>query len=155
MIPEEALQAVRQRVIPKLGYALKTTLFSKTQCQSYNTVPRKICLALMGLNRNYPEAVLYAPPDYDSIEFPNMEYLQNQTQLEYWLKQLRWGKTVSNDFKVTLARVQLRSGFMLPVLYETKPPITYINGSYILDQRKRMGTIGDASLWVEDARTPT
>ena len=80
----------------------------------------------------------------------------NQTQLECWLRQLRRGKTVSNDFKVTLARVQLRSGFVAPILCETKPPIpiTYINGSYILELRRRMGTIYNVSLWIEDAWTP-
>ena len=73
----------------------------------------------MGLNCNYLGAVLHAPAEYGGMEFPNVEYLQNQTQLEYCLKQPRWDKTVSNNFKVTLARVQLRSRFVTPILYDT------------------------------------
>jgi hypothetical protein len=57
-----------------------------------------------------------------------------------------WDKTVSNDFKVTLARVQLRSGFVNPILYETKLPITYIEWSYMLNLRKRMGAICNTNL---------
>jgi hypothetical protein len=96
----------------------------------------------MGLKRNYPGAVLHAPVKYRGMEFPNVEYLQNQTQLEYWLKQLRWDKTVNNDFKVTLTRVQLRNGFVPPILYDTRQPISYIKESYVINLWERMGKIG-------------
>ena len=61
---------------------------------------------------------------------------------------------MSNDFKVTPTRAQLRSGFVLPILYKTKLPITCIDGSYILGLQKRMEAIGNASLWIEDTLTP-
>ena len=61
---------------------------------------------------------------------------------------------MSNDVKVTLATVQLRSRSVAPILYRMKLPITYIDGSYILDLWKRMETIGNASLWTEDVWTP-
>ena len=153
-MPAEAAQAVWQRVIPKLEYAPKTTLLDKTQCHSYNTALRETFVAPMGLNRNYPATVLYAPTEYGGMEFPNIEYLQNQPQLEYWLKQLSWDKTVSNDFKVTLARVQLWSGFVNPILYKTKLPIAYIKESYMLDLRKRMEKIGNTNLCIIEAWTP-
>jgi hypothetical protein len=75
MTPSEAVQAARQRLVPKLEYALKTTSFNKKQCKSYNTAPRKTFVAPMGLNRNYPGAVLHAPEEFGGMEFPNVEYL--------------------------------------------------------------------------------
>ena len=63
-------------------------------------------------------------------------------------------KIVHNDFKVTLAIVQLRSGFVNPILYKTKLPITYIEGGYVLDLQERTGTIGNTNLWIEEAWIP-
>ena len=70
------------------------------------------------------------------------------------MKQLRWKKTTSNDFKVTLARVQLRSRFVTPILDKTREPITYIGGSYMIDLRKIMEKVGDTKLWIEGAWAP-
>jgi hypothetical protein len=54
------------------------------------------------------------------------------------LKNLRRNKTASSNFKVTLARVHLRSGCVTSLLYEIKQPIPYIEGSYMIELRKRM-----------------
>ena len=61
---------------------------------------------------------------------------------------------VSNDFKVTLARVQLRSGFVTPILYDTWRPITYIEGSYVLNLPERIQKNEQMKLWIEGAWVP-
>ena len=74
-----------QMDVPKLEYALKTTSLDKIYCQLYNTALRKTVVAPTGLNKSYPSTVLYAQAEYEGMEFPNVEYLHNQAQLEYWL----------------------------------------------------------------------
>ena len=88
MPPEEAVHALRKRIVPTLEYVLKITSLDKTQCHSYNTTPRKMCVVWVIFNRNYPGTVVCAPVEYGGMKLSNVGYLQNQTQLEYWLKQL-------------------------------------------------------------------
>jgi hypothetical protein len=113
--PQEAVQAARQRLVPELEYILKTTSLDKKQCKEYTTALIQMFAATLGLNQNYPGAVLRVHEKYGGMEFPNVECPQNQTKLEYWLKQLAWDKTVSNNFKVVLALVQLSSGPVTPI----------------------------------------
>ena len=72
----EAIQAVRQRIVPKLDYALKTTTFDTKQCGKFNTALRSAFVAPMGMNRHYPKAILHAPVDYGGMNFPEIESLQ-------------------------------------------------------------------------------
>ena len=110
-------------------------------------------LPLLRLNRRFPSAVLYGPKQYGGLEFPEMRTLQDQLQLDYILKQLRWDKTVANDFLVTLDTVQLATGLTSPILEYTDPPVAYLDKSFIIDLRHRLRTI-DATVWIEDAWTP-
>ncbi len=50
------------------------------------------------------------------MEFPKLYTLQDQVQLDYLLKQLRWEKTVANNFLIALDSMQLCSGFTAPIL---------------------------------------
>jgi hypothetical protein len=87
------------------------------------------------------------------MEFPDTATLQDQTQLDYLVKQLRWDKTVGNDFLVALDSVQLCSGFISPILENTDAMIGYLSPSYIIDLRRRLGSMG-AFLWIEKKWTP-
>ena len=69
------------------------------------------------------------------MDFPEVSTLQDQIQIEYILKQLRWDKVVANDFMVTLDAVQLCSGFARPILEVVDITIDYLEPSYIIDLR--------------------
>ena len=144
---------LRQRIIPKLSYALHGSSFSDSQCSRINTLLRSAFLPGMRLNRHFPSAVLYGPLDYGGMEFPETSTLQDQVQLDYLLKQLRWDRNVANDFLVTLDSVQLCSGFSSPILEHVAPALLYLEPSYIVDLRRRLAERG-ASLWIESAWTP-
>ena len=107
----------------------------------------------MHLNRNYPGAVLYGETEYGGLEFPEAYTLQDQTQFPYLLKQLRWDKVVANDFLCTLDAVQLKSGFVTPLLENTEGAIEYLGPSLMIDLRRRLHEI-EGSLWIEEAWTP-
>ena len=57
------------------------------------------------------------------MEFIDTQCLQDQVQLDYLVKQLRWDLTVVNYLLVALDSVQLASGFTYPLLEHTDPPI--------------------------------
>ena len=150
----EAKKVVYERLIPKISYALGITTLSAKQCGEYNTAIRRTFVGPMGMNSNYPSAVLYGPAEYGGMEFPEVYSLQDQVQFPYLIRQLRWDKDVANDFLVVLDRAQLVSGFVRPILEVTKPRFDLFNNSFILDLRRRLSEI-DASLWIERAWTPS
>ncbi|NCG03282.1 MAG: hypothetical protein GWP22_07470, partial [Actinomycetales bacterium] len=153
LTPAEARKVLYERLVPKLSYALGITSLSVKQCRSYNTAIRKAFVGPMGMNSNYPSAMLYGPVEYGGLEFPEVYTLQDQVQLPYIVKQLRWDKDVANDFLVALDRAQLCSGLIQPILEATSPFLDISENSFIYDVRRRLSEF-DASLWVEKAWTP-
>ena len=149
----ETQQLLMQRLVPKLSYALHGTSFSRKQCGQINSMIRRTILPRLRLNRNFPSAVLYGPMEYGGLEFPETYTLQDQVQLDYLIKQLRWDKVVANDFLVTLDSVQMCSGFVTPILEDTKVSIEYLSPSYIIELRKRLAEI-NAYIWIEKCWTP-
>ena len=97
--------------------------------------------------------VLFGLPEHGGMNIPDTQTLQDQVQLEYILKQLRWGKVVANDLLTTLDCVQMRSGLVTPLLEVTQPAIEYFENSHDLSIRKRLDKIG-GSMWIEDCWTP-
>ena len=149
----EARQLLYQRLLPRLSYALHGTSFSRAQCYKINTCIRQTILPKMRLNRHYPSAVLYGPTEFGGMEFPETYTLQDTIQLEYLIKQLRWDRTVANNFLVTLDTVQLCSGFISPILEHTTENIVYLSQSYIINVRQRLAEM-DATLWIEKKWAP-
>lgn len=149
----EARQLLTQRLIPKISYALHASSFSEKNCGQINTIIRQSFLPLIRLNRNFPSTVLYGPHQYGGMEFSDVYTMQNQLQIEYIIKQLRWNKTVAKDFLVTLDNVQMCTGFTRPLLEMTHNPVTYLDTSFVINIHRRLGEM-NATIWVEDAWTP-
>ncbi len=150
---DETRQALRQRLVPKLTYVLHTTSFTPIQCGAINTIIGKTFLPRLRLNRHYPRAVLYGPIIYGGMAFPELHSLQCATQLEYIIKQLRWNRTVANDFLTTIDSAQLHTGVGPPLMEITTPMIKYAGPSLILSLRDQLTQIG-GSLWIEDIWSP-
>ncbi|KAL9183004.1 LOW QUALITY PROTEIN: hypothetical protein ACHAXT_004791 [Thalassiosira profunda] len=106
-----------------------------------------------------PKAVVYGPLEYGGVAFPEVMSLQDGTQLPYLLKELRWDKSVANAMLTTIDQLQMRVGFVRPIMEFTTLPIRYASmkgefDGYFLSLRQRLADI-DGSLWLEDAWTPT
>ena len=149
----ETWQLVRQRLTPKLSYALHGTSLTPTQCSRINKCIRPVIVPRLRLNRHFPTPLLYGPLEYGGLEFPDTATLQDQVQLDYLIKQLRWDKLVANDFLVALDSVQLCSGFTSPILENTKGKILYLSPSYIIELRHRLSQM-DAYMWIEKRWSP-
>ena len=150
----ETRQLIWQRLLPKLVYALHASTFSWSNCRAFNTVLRNTLVPKLRLNRHIADAVLYGPSTYGGMMFPDIACVQDQAQIAYLLRQLRWDATVANDFRVTLDTLQLCAGVALPLLEYTTPTIPYLGRSFIIALRDRMALIR-ASFWIENVWTPT
>ncbi len=107
----------------------------------------------MRLNRHLPGAVLYGPIFMGGMDFPETYTMQDQAQIPYIIKQLRWDKTVANDILVTLDHLQLISGLVTLILQNTTTPIKYIDNSFLISIRDRLSEI-NGSLWIEGSWAP-
>jgi hypothetical protein len=151
---QEARQALTQHLVPTLHYPLHLSSFTQKQTDKINTTVRRTFLPLMRFNRHLPSAVLYGPMSMGGMGFPKVYTMQDQAQIPYILKQLRWNKTVANDTLVTLDHIQLTLGFVAPILQSTTKPIGYIDNSFLLSVRARLAEI-KGSLWIEKAWMPS
>ena len=82
------------------------------------------------------------------MEFPECYTLQDQLQISYLIKQLRWDETVANDTKAFFQNLQLASGFVRPVYEATDLHIMYVDKGFHTSLQKRMGEI-NATIWME------
>jgi len=87
----------------------------------------------MWLNRNMSNTVMFGPVEFGGMEFPEVYTLQDQVQIPYLLKQLRWDKTVANNALVTLNNLQMVSGFVLPLFQTTAQEIEYVGHSHYIN----------------------
>ncbi len=149
----ETRQLLRQRLIPKLRYALHGTSFSVQQCKTIDKIIKVAFVPRSRINRNYPLPILHGPMEFGGLDFPDTAMLQDTTQLDYLIKQLRWDKVVAKYFLVALDWVQLCSGFTTPLLENVTQKLGYLQNSYIIDLRRRLATL-DACLWIEKKWLP-
>jgi hypothetical protein len=151
---DETRQLLCQRLRPKLAYALHLSSFTWAQCGKINSVIRSTLIPRMRINRHFPTALLNGPLEYGGLEMMETYTLQDQVQLSYLLKQLRWDRTVANDILVTLDNLQLCSGLLLPVLEFPSLPIPYVEDGFLSLVRRRLNEM-EAGLWIENAWTPS
>ncbi|EED89738.1 predicted protein [Thalassiosira pseudonana CCMP1335] len=150
---KEALQAMYQRLLPKLDYALHLSHLSERACNDIDVIVNRALLPKLKVNRNMPRDVVYGPLRYGGLGFTDCYTKQSQLQVPYVLKQLRWDKTIGNDMITTLDNIQMASGLVQPLLEYPNPEVDYIDQGFIMSMRKRLSEI-NASLWVEDCWTP-
>ena len=91
--------------------------------------------------------------EYGGMELPETYTLQDQLQIPYILRSLRWGSTVANDLLVTLDNIQMTSGFVEPIMEDNTLKLEYVDQGHLVKLRERMREY-DASLWIEDAWSP-
>jgi len=149
----ETYQVLLQRLVPKLSYPLHATSLQEKEARSIDSMIRNAFFPKMRFNRNLPSALAYGPEEFGGMEFPEVYTLQDQLQIPYLLKALRWNKTVANNFLVTLDNIQMASGFVTPILEDTTLPIDYVDRGWIISLRDRMSEY-NAGVWVEDAWAP-
>ena len=151
---KEVRQVLIQRLVPKLSYPLHLTSFTQKESTKINSIIRKSLLPPMHMNRHTADAVVYGPLEYGGLEITEAYTLQDQLQIPYWIKQLRWDETVANNFLVVLDHLQLVSGLTTPVFETTGVSLSYINRGLLTAMHERMRGM-DATMWIEDSWVPS
>jgi len=59
-------------LLQKLEYPLTTTTFSKEQCEEIMLSALKSLLPVIGLNRHFPQLMLFGHQDHYSMAFPHL-----------------------------------------------------------------------------------
>ena len=127
----EAYIAYITRVIPAVTYLLALTRFTVQQCKTIAKAIEKVILPQMGLNCNMPKEVIYGPQEYGGLSFPRIETVQDQKGISHWIKHLRWGKEIGDDFKILLSAAQLTSGLTVPILDDVDIELPYLEEGVI------------------------
>ena len=149
----EAYIAYITRVIPAVTYPFALTRFTVKQCSDLAKVIEKVILPKMGINRNFPKAALYGPHEYGGMAFQSIETIQDQKMITHWIRHLRWGKEIGNDFKITLSAAQLISGLTTPILDNVKPDLPHLEDGVIPHLRTTLNKLG-GNLLIEDVWVP-
>ncbi|KAL7544883.1 hypothetical protein ACHAWF_012867 [Thalassiosira exigua] len=154
MTEVEAHHAMNGRLAPKISYPMTLSNMDKKQCGELNTLHRRTFLPMMKLNRNTPNAVVFGPIEMGGMELPEAEALQAQCGLTYIVRCLRHDTTVVKDFLTTLDWIQHRSGWVRPILEHVQGRIDYVGRGHMIFIRNCLRDM-DASLWIEQAWTPS
>ena len=67
---------VRQILFPTISYCLPATSFSESDCTEIMHPVKKFIIPKLGLNKNFPYAILYAPIKFGGRNFPNLYWEQ-------------------------------------------------------------------------------
>ena len=107
----------------------------------------------MGLNRNMPKEVLYGPQEYGGLSFPTIETVQDQKGISHWIKHLRWGKEIGDDFKILLSAAQLTLGLTTPILDDVDIELPYLDEGVISHLQSTLKKL-HGSIHIKDVWTP-
>ena len=86
------------------------------------------------------------------MAFPTIETIQDQKGISHWLQHLRWGKEISEDFKIALSAAQLALGLTTPLLNDVELNFPYLNEGVMSHLRttlkKLNGNLHIEGVWV-------
>eukprot|EP00956_Cyclotella_meneghiniana_P033092 scaffold93176_cov89-Cyclotella_meneghiniana.AAC.1 len=152
----EAKQLLERRLLMQTRYGLTLSQFTKAQCERMSAQINKTFLPLMRINRHMPRAVVYGPVRWGGLGLnTDMYCLQLQCAMVYLVRVLRWDKIVADDIITAIDALQLRSGFVSPVLEEVSTPIVHAGKGWLLNLMRAMMREYDVSAQIEHLWKPS
>ena len=101
---------VRQVLFPTIRYCLPATSFNESDCVDIMRPVKNFVIPKLGLNRNFPHAVLYAPLDYGGRNFPNLYWEQGISHIDTWLAHCSTMTITGRIFITELDNLQIEVG---------------------------------------------
>ena len=108
----------------KIGYALAVTTFTEKELKKIQRAADIAYKPKIGLNRNFPSAVLQGPNDFCGLAHPPFYTQQGFKQLQMLLGTIRNKDDTGDYIKASLELEQQESGYTTPIL-SVETPITY------------------------------
>ena len=116
----------------KIGRTTAAVIEDQKSIVKYLVVPK------LGLNRHFPNAVLYRPLKMGGLNFPQFKTVQATRSIMYMMKQLRWNKEIATEIRINIEMTQLMSGRERTIMEDVAPPIKYIPDTWITTVRERL-----------------
>ena len=103
----------------QLGYSLGTTTFTTQQLKPIQTITDQAYKPKIGLNRNFPTAVLQGPLEYNGLSTTPLITTQGFKHTQLLIGSLRNEDDTGNLTNATLQYEQLKSGLTTPILRQS------------------------------------
>jgi len=119
MSPKAKWIAITTVIKPAILYPLVNTFFKEKDIKAIDSLTSRMnCLAL-GLNRNFPRAILHGPTLLGGIKVPSLSQKNTKDRINYFFYNIRRTSSLSKKFDVSIIYTQIEIGtfqrfFILP-----------------------------------------
>jgi hypothetical protein len=134
----ETIMAYRTMWFPAVGYSLGVTAMSKSQLRSIQSMATQSFLAKMGLNRNYPRAVTFGPPEYGGLAFPDLYVEQGVQQIRTVMEHIYHSTEAGKLIQICLQSLQAEAGSAVRLLQDPTTEISYLTPCWLTTLRSFM-----------------
>ncbi len=117
----EANVLYRACFLPALVYTFPATWLPDKFLEQLHTLSTSTILNKMGLHRNLPRSLVFAPRNLGSIGLSNLIHKQSIQQVLILLRHLRAQTNLSKTLEILLRTYQLWAGLRYHVLENTQP----------------------------------
>lgn len=116
--------------MPKITFCLLITTFTMEQCNKIQCPVFQATLPRLGLNRNFPRAVIYGPTRFGGLAFPHLYTEQGLLHLKWLIFFARNMRQTSTLFNITLRHTQLEAGIGVSIM-KLNPKLSYLTESWL------------------------
>jgi len=121
---------------PQMTYAMNFTAFTSKQCNSIQNSMKVTILHAMGLHRNLPHAMVYAPESMGGLGLSDLHVEQGIGASTILLRMIRANGEVGTSLRIYLRWYQHIAGVGFPVLEQPARPITHVTEPWLDELRK-------------------
>jgi hypothetical protein len=101
---------------PGMLYPLTATLYSKDDLAQHECKISKLYCHALGLNVQFPRAVLHGPCEFGGMEIPSLSIILTTIRVNYFLYHTRQKTQVGKKLEISLAHLQTKVGLCSQVL---------------------------------------
>jgi hypothetical protein len=127
----ESLLAYRMNWTPSISYSLGTSTMSPTDLAAIQSAATSSFLNKLGINRNFPRAVVFGPKALGGLELRNLCVEQGVQQLTQLMAHVYNSTVPGQLILIALQTLQMEAGTSHQLLLEPIPIISYITPCWL------------------------
>jgi len=142
------------RYLPSTKYSLPITTLSRKQVDQIQARATKAILSSLGINRMFPRAVAFGPPQYGGLGLQHLLTKQGTSQVALIIGHLR--EPFSDNGKISLNNLdyaEITAGVLAPILETPKTKYAHLTGPW-LDSHRVFLAECDAKIIITNAWRP-
>jgi hypothetical protein len=134
----DAFMAYRACWFPAVGYSLSTTTMSERQLQSVQSRSMSIFLPKMGINRHFPKAIVYGPPELGGLQLRDLFVEQGISRIMVIPSNVYNETELGRMIMIEIQSLQMEAGTHSLLLTDTLTPVPYLTKCWISETRSFM-----------------